>query len=173
MSHNHQKEAAALKAMLDEERCERMRIVQSLQGTIERVRASGHKEECLKRDIASLSSQLATEQQMHEDCKRILTVATEQLQEARASLSDLQRSSDDAQIARAAEACEQKERLQKVRIDAHSSVLHIVAQVLAGFLQQQGLLQSYLNTPDAYASARKQALPCLSLPQRNLGLRHC
>jgi chromosome segregation ATPase len=100
--------------MLDEERGERTRIVQSLQGTIERVRASGLEEERLKRELASLSVDIAAERQKREECKRALGATTEQLQEARARLLEVQKSLDEAQAARAAEAREAKARLQKV-----------------------------------------------------------
>jgi uncharacterized protein YigA (DUF484 family) len=118
----HVKEAAALAAMLQEERQERGRIVASLRATIQRVRASGHEEDRLQSEVMHLTGLLSAEKQKCEEVERVSDVTAGDLAEARTKYVELQKLHDELQVASGAAERRHAANLHRVRT-THAEII--------------------------------------------------
>lgn len=84
--------------MLEDERRDRGRIVESLRSTIQRVRASGNEEDRLQSEVMHLTGLLSEQKQKKEEGDRVLAMMSADVEDTRARLKQAQALYDDLQI---------------------------------------------------------------------------
>lgn len=77
----------AVQKMLEEEKQQRGKIVASLRGTIQRVRAAGHEEDRLQNELMQLTTQLVQERRKREQAASDCTAAQQESQELSVQLA--------------------------------------------------------------------------------------
>jgi DNA-binding protein H-NS len=101
--------------MLDEEKQQRGKIVESLRGTIQRVRAAGHEEDRLQNELVQLTTQLVQERRKREQAVCECTAAQQECKELREQLINANTQKLEAQRAAKCQTLE-------VRSSCHSFV---------------------------------------------------
>ena len=94
-----EKELLAVQKMLDEEKQQRAKIVESLRGTIQRVRAAGHEEDRLQNELVQLTTQLVQEKRKREQASCDCTAAQQQCKELSEQLASANAQKLEAQHA--------------------------------------------------------------------------
>lgn len=85
--------------MLDEEKQQRSKIVKSLRGTIQRVRAAGHEEDRLQSELVQLTTQLVQEKRKREQAACDCAAAQQQGKELSEQLASAHAQKLEAQQA--------------------------------------------------------------------------